>query len=524
MSKLLIHTIEQPDSDTSCFILSCDRLDLLDKTINSFLSTRDYDTKMVIVDDSGKQELFPTLVEKYGSFCDIVMFPKNRSQWWAMDFMVSYCDTEYIFYLEDDWELLKPGYLNISKQILQKYRHIGTVDISWRTFENENLETYEKQLIDNTFYYKKFWRITDYHLRWYGWIGSPNLKRREDLILLGNVEKYFHEIWIDRKYYSLGFKSVYVNDKYVEHLGDNRSRASQFRINEHLTPEDKYPKELLPYRTWPKLDYSQWDTDWRHPHDITLVSASVNINRNDRNFKDHYLKSLKNLLESRHPIVLYAEKEYFPEIRELRKNLPLILREISTKDIQKKFFTDKIQNIISKPQWYNQSEWMRESVITNPLYIPLTLLKQYLLLESLDCFNSSHHYWIDSGMFNSFNISESINNFYFTKIPKDKFFMTSFKYYTISEIHGYNIKELIKECGENEFKNCVCRATIFGGKKESIQKVSEIYENQIIKSLEKGNIGTEESIYTILSHKYPELFHIFEMPNGDIKNLLNTLR
>ena len=31
MSKLKIHTVEQPDSDTTCFVLSCNRLDVLDK-------------------------------------------------------------------------------------------------------------------------------------------------------------------------------------------------------------------------------------------------------------------------------------------------------------------------------------------------------------------------------------------------------------------------------------------------------------------------------------------------------------
>jgi GT2 family glycosyltransferase len=148
MNKVKIHTTEQPNSDTTTFILSCNRLQVLDETIESFLKTRDYVTKIVIVDDSAEQGVFETLVEKYGNFSDVICFPSNRSQWWAMDFMVSWCDTEYIFYLEDDWKLLQSGYLNASKQILRKYRDIGTVDISWRTFENEGIDSYDKTLID----------------------------------------------------------------------------------------------------------------------------------------------------------------------------------------------------------------------------------------------------------------------------------------------------------------------------------------------------------------------------------------
>jgi len=242
MSRVLVHTIDQPNSDTTCIILSCNRLDLLDKTIHSFLKTRDYETKMLLLDDSGKEDVFDELVKQYGNFCDIICFPENRNQWWAFDFMISYCNTEYIFYLEDDWELLKSGYLEISKNILKKYRDIGVIDISFRTFEWQGIDSYEKKLIDDTFFYKKFWRIDDYHYRWYGWIGSPNLKRREDLILLGRLEKYYEEIWIDRKFLSLGFKSVFLKEKYCEHLGDNRSMAIAHRKDLHLTPEDKFPR------------------------------------------------------------------------------------------------------------------------------------------------------------------------------------------------------------------------------------------------------------------------------------------
>lgn len=51
MSKLKIHTVDQPESDTTTFVLSCNRLDVLNMTMKSFYATRDYVTKMVILDD-----------------------------------------------------------------------------------------------------------------------------------------------------------------------------------------------------------------------------------------------------------------------------------------------------------------------------------------------------------------------------------------------------------------------------------------------------------------------------------------
>jgi hypothetical protein len=104
MNKIQIHTIVQPVSDVTTFVISCNRLDLLQQTLESFYRTNDYVTKMVILDDSGESEVFEKLVNIYGDRCDIICFPNNRGLWWALDFMTSYCETEYIFYLEDDWD------------------------------------------------------------------------------------------------------------------------------------------------------------------------------------------------------------------------------------------------------------------------------------------------------------------------------------------------------------------------------------------------------------------------------------
>lgn len=522
MARVKVHTIDQPDSDITTFVLSCNRLDLLDKTLQSFLNTRDQITKMVIVDDSAEPGIFETLVEKYGHISDVICFPTNRMQWWAMDFMVSYCDTPYIFYLEDDWELLKTGYLSLSKQILEKYRDIGTVDISWRTFEWEGHDTYDKTLIDNIFYYKKFWRITDYHYHWYGWCGSPNLRRREDLILLGRVEKYYQEIWIDRKFYALGFKAVYVNDKFVEHLGDNRSRAAAFRHNEHLTPEDKYPPELLPNRVYPKLDYLQWDRHWRHPHDITLVTALVDLGRKDRNFSEHYLEGLNEILSTRHNLVVYCEPQYFSRIRKLRNDaITLIPYTCSEFDTLPTF--NRIQEIIGNEKWINQAEWLKSSVISSSHYIPLTLEKQRLLQQATNLTNSSYFYWIDSGLCKSYNVDQPLNNFYFTKIPKSHFFMTAFPYYTDSEIHGMNIDKITDLCGSRP--NYVCRATLFGGTKQQIDEMTGMFYDQVEECLEAGVIGAEEAIYTMLTLKDPDKFYIHHMPSGDVyRNYIARLK
>jgi glycosyltransferase involved in cell wall biosynthesis len=522
MNRVKFHTVEQPESDTTCFVLSCNRLDVLDKTMQSFLNTRDYITKMVIVDDSAEPGVFETLVERYGAFSDVICFPRNRSQWWAMDLMVSYCDSEYIFYLEDDWELLKPGYLNQSKAILQKYRNIGTVDISWRTFEWQGIDSYEKELIDDTFYYKKYWQITDYHLGWYGWIGSPNLKRRDDLILLGRVEKWHNEWNIDRRFRALGFKACFLNGEYTRHLGDNCSKMDGKRPNDGTTPEDYYPAELQAERVYPKLDYLFLDKHWRPPSDITIVSMMVDLGRHDRNFEEHYLQGITKLLQSRHPIILFGEPQYEQRIRDIRAGRPLTFIPYTKADLEKEYFFAPIQNIINKEEWINQAEWMKSSVIGSPHYIPLTLIKQNFLNRATEYTNSSYFYWVDSGMFSSYHVPGEMDNYYFTKIPKDKFFMTSFNYWSDTEVHGYSAKGMEIMCGQHP--SYVCRATLFGGTKEQIKNITGLFYDILTSSTDQGWIGTEEALYTILSYRHKDLFNIHAMPTGDINNYLRTIK
>jgi glycosyltransferase involved in cell wall biosynthesis len=532
MTKIKIHTVDQPDSDTTTYVLSCDRLEILDRTLQSFFATRDYPTKMVIVDDSARPGVFETLVERYGHLADVICFPRNRSQWWAMDFMVSYCDTEYIFYLEDDWELTRPGYLTQSRQILERHRDVGVVDISWRTFEFQGIDSYERELIDGQFYWKKPWKITDEHLAWYIWCGSPNLKRRDDLIMLGRVEKWHNEWNIDRKFVSLGFRGVFLDGEYARHLGDDCSRMADRRPDDGKTPYDYYPPEVLARRTMPKIDYLGLDHHYTFPADVTLVSCLLDLGRHDRDFATHYLQGLDHLLTIRNPLVIYAEEQYHDYIRQRRRELSIAtsdnkvtLKPLSLDTLHDWEYYQRVRDLIRTSSWRDQSAWMKDSVISSDDYIPLTLLKFYMLQDVAreNPHRSKRFYWVDSGIVNSFGIREPLTNFDFLKLPQDhRVLMSSFPYYTLTEIHGYNINTMATLLGTKP--NYVCRATIFGGSKPALENFAKPYTEAIETSLEHGSIGAEEAIFTMVEHQHPDLINRFVMPNGDIKNLLDTIR
>ena len=167
---------------------------------------------------------------------------------------------------------------------------------------------------------------------------------------------------------------------------------------------------------------------------------------------------------------------------------------------------------------------MADSVICSPHYIPLTLLKNYLLQTVADenPMSSKRFYWVDSGMHNSFGINEPVSHFDFLKIPQDNFLLASYPYWTDTEIHGYNIVKMTDLIGNKP--DYVCRATLFGGSRDQIKQFNDRYFEYLHKSLEIGAIGTEEAIYTIVAMKHPELVNRYTMPNGDINNFLNTIR
>ena len=535
MSKLQIHTVEQPESDVTVFILSCNRLDLLGQTVQSLLATKEIPTKIVIVDDSGIPGVFDQLSASYGHFADIICFPVNRGLWWAKDFMVSFCHTKYIFYVEEDWKFLNSGYLQKSIKILEDHRDIGSIDLSWRTFEEEGFDSYEPELIDGEYYRKKPWQISPSHFHWFCWQGSPNLKRREDLLLLGRVEKYYTEWNIDRKFFALGFRGVFLKDRYVTHLGDHRSLMVNKRPNENATPETLFPQELLPNRIYPRFDYYAMDRyarDLRGHDDIyrsnskTFVTCLLDIGREEhdgRNFWQHYVGGLRKLFALQFPLVIFIDSRYYYHALSMTggKSIHIIPVDVGMVTLTPEF--KRIQEICDNPEWQNQADWMKQSIIKSPTYIGLTLHKMRLMMHCVNynVFRSDAYYWIDAGMCSSFNIPD-LTDYDFSRLPVDQFFMATFPYHVQTEMHGYNKEGFQQLCGQ--IPEFVCRATLFGGSKQAITDVNVKYDNFLRQSLAAGYIGTEEAIFSGLAVAEPQLFNLAGMSNGDINNYLDTLR
>lgn len=194
-------------------------------------------------------------------------------------------------------------------------------------------------------------------------------------------------------------------------------------------------------------------------------------------------------------------------------------------------FFDKIQNIRNDPSWYNQAGWLKDSTQGSlEYYNPMVMSKMFLLhnAKCYDPFNSEYFYWIDGGITNTLSLGYFNNQIVIDNLVQlsNKFLFICFPYETSSEIHGFDIKAMNKYSNSDNV-NRVARGGFFGGHKDSISEANNLYYSLLDQSLNEGYMGTEESIFTIMTYLDPYTYH-YEMiaDNGLIylffENLQNS--
>jgi len=247
---------------------------------------------------------------------------------------------------------------------------------------------------------------------------------------------------------------------------------------------------------------------------VTIVTGLWDINRSElsvgwgRSFEDHYIPKFKELLEVPNNLIVFGEESLRDTVFSIRsnENTLFIVRERSW--FKNEFF-DKIQQIRSNPDWYNLAGWLKESTQASlEYYNPLVMSKMFLLNDAriMDTFNSEQMYWIDAGLTSTVHKGYFTSDLVLDKISKQvtNFNFVCFPYQAENEIHGFKFKELNKIAGKKV--ELVARGGFFGGPKDSIEQTSSIYYSLLSETLENNLMGTEESLFSIMVYKYPDLF------------------
>jgi len=252
----------------------------------------------------------------------------------------------------------------------------------------------------------------------------------------------------------------------------------------------------------------------------TIVTGIWDIKREElsegwsRSFQ-HYLDNLEKLLKVDDNMIIYIEEKYrsFVEDRRKKENTMVIVRELSWFKDNSAIY-DNIQKIRQSPDWYNQSGWLVDSTQAKlEMYNPIVMSKMFLLNDAaiLDPFNSENLVWVDGALTNTVHEGYFWKDKVISKFTKylSKFSFVCFPYDGKVEIHGFKYDEMCKY--SDAAVNKVARGGIFGGPKSLISRINEIYYGLLNDTLSKGLMGTEESLFTIMTYKYPELIQYFEI-------------
>ena len=254
----------------------------------------------------------------------------------------------------------------------------------------------------------------------------------------------------------------------------------------------------------------------------TLVTGLWDIGRGDlsegwsRTFQ-HYLDKFEQLLKVDENMIIFGDKELqdFVSQRRSPEKTQFIVRD-------KEWFKttvpyDKIQEIRNNPNWYNQSGWLKDSTQGRlEWYNPLVMSKVFLLHDAkiLDKFNSDYMFWIDAGLTNTVHAGYFTHDNVIKKLPKyfNKFSFICFPYETENEIHGFTASKINQIAGERVTK--VARGGFFGGPKNTISDINNIYYNLLFSTLSEGYMGTEESIFSIMCYKHSDMINYFDIESN----------
>jgi len=264
--------------------------------------------------------------------------------------------------------------------------------------------------------------------------------------------------------------------------------------------------------------------------ETNLVTGFWNI-RIDRS-ESKYLENFRNVLSLQHNLTIFVPKVYEKFVLENRKNIlkktDIVILELE--DIKNKYFTnywDNLQKIRIDPQWYNSTNWLKGTPqYFSEWYNPIVMSKVFFLYEAYvkNKFNSNNYIWIDAGITQHIPkevvCDESIKNM----AKEIKKILFSSVDYIGSEVHGFHYDGYKKYT--TLIPDWLCRATIFGCNSDYLEKFKNDYSYYLEDTLKRGYLGTEESIFSLLSCIDSEMYIRYHttgasMPNIFLQNMKN---
>ena len=255
---------------------------------------------------------------------------------------------------------------------------------------------------------------------------------------------------------------------------------------------------------------------------ITIVSGLWDIGRNGRDFESHYLPHFEEFLKIPQNMFLYLPEKLHPIVWKHRSKENTYVKTFELEDLKRLYepHWENTQNIRTSEKWRNltgEGGWLKSSPqATLEWYNPIVQSKMFMLHDAKiwNNFNTDYFYWLDAGITNTVPSGHLIHDNALSKLPEIPFLFLSYPYENPNEIHGFETKEMNRLAGNNV--KYVCRGGFFGGHKDYLSKANSDYYSILQDSLARGYMGTEESIFTIMSYLDPATYNRYMLDGNGL--------
>ena len=221
----------QQQADITVVVTSCNRHDLLARTLESFRAqeTEGRIARILVAEDGDADP--EAVCAKFGA--EYFRTGERVGQVALIDRAYAKVTTPFIFHLEDDWEFYRPGFLQKSRAFLESDPKILLVQL--RAWNDTGGHPISHAAPDRSFGVM----ATGYCDCWHGFTFNPGLRRLSDYQLLGaSYEKQPRTMYVVAKtptaalpfeveasafYHRLGYRAVILDEGgYVRHIGADR--------------------------------------------------------------------------------------------------------------------------------------------------------------------------------------------------------------------------------------------------------------------------------------------------------------
>lgn len=203
-------------SNVTAVCTSCNRPDLLEKTLDTFFANNTYElADFIIIDDSTVIGCNDHLLTKYPQLT-LIYNEENLGQIASIDKAYSQVKTDYVFHLEEDWEFFRPGFIQDAMEIIDI--HDKLICVWARDPQDTPHPTYQDTFLTPSG--KKVKQlIRDFHGHWTGFTFNPSLKKMKDYSGYAQIGR---ELQLSVHYGNLGYFAMIFEEGYCRHTGWGR--------------------------------------------------------------------------------------------------------------------------------------------------------------------------------------------------------------------------------------------------------------------------------------------------------------